>query len=72
MTKSEALKLAQDHIGKSDVILVTSDGSVFFKEHKGAADFHARDKKLELFEFSGEDLKAEPKAEPKPSKKTKE
>lgn len=82
MTKDEAKKLAQTHVNKSSAVLVTADGNVFFAEQKHFATHNAKEKNVELFEFSNDELAsgkeskkedAEPKAksEDKPTKKGK-
>lgn len=38
------------NIDKFDVMYVTSDGTVFYKQNEGSARAHSRERKLELFE----------------------
>jgi general stress protein 26 len=82
MTKNEALKLAQTHVNKSSAVIVTADGNVFFAEQRHFATHNAREKNVELFEFSNDELvsvkeskkeESAPvaKGEDKPSKKAK-
>lgn len=77
MTKEQAKTIACEYINKSSAVLVAADGNVFFAEHKHFASHHAKEKNVELFEFSNEELleakpkKSESKAEDKSSKKAK-
>jgi hypothetical protein len=74
MTRAEAKKIAQQHVGKSSEVYVTSDGNVFFAETKSYADYHCRENNVELHEFKDSELNsvtATEIGEDKPKKKGK-
>ena len=71
LNKSEALLLAKQHEGKSEVIYVASDSNVFFKEQKDFCIHHCNSKKIEMFDFTASDL-LEVKAKEDKPKKTKD
>jgi len=74
MTQSQAVEIARPHIDKSNEVIVTSDGNVFFEQQKNYAEFHAKDLNLELFVITKKDMtkqapKEKTKEVEKPSKK---
>ncbi len=74
MTKEQAIKLASEHKNKSTAVLVTADGNVFFAETKNFAYHHAKEKNIECFEFTNDELSEAPAAKDEqktPSKKNK-
>ena len=56
MERDEALNIAREHAGKSTAVIVISDGSVFFAPQSGFATYHAKEKGLNLFTFSNDEL----------------
>lgn len=51
MDAKKAKTIADEYTDRADVILVTSDGSVFFGPQRHACEYHAKERKLDIFEF---------------------
>jgi hypothetical protein len=62
MTKEQANKIASEHKNKSSAVYVTADGNVFFAETKNFAFHHAKEKNIECFEFTNDELSEAPTA----------